>query len=216
MILDWDCALRADSAAAALYELWMVEWRQALLRRAVPETVQPLMSMWLASEIADQLSGSQSPVFGEHPAIARDELLRDTLQTAFQKLSTLQGPDAQHWSWGAMHRAYFRHPLDAGPGLAPLLDRGPVERSGDGEVVQATSFEDGSFDQTSGASYREVFDLSDWDQAVAINVPGQSGQPGSKHYDDLLPLWAAGRYFPLRYSKAAIDSATTDVLVLRP
>jgi penicillin amidase len=67
-----------------------------------------------------------------------------------------------------------------------------------------------------GASYREVFDLSDWDKSVAVNVPGQSGQPGSKHYDDLLPLWISGRYFPLAYSKPAVDAVTTDVLRLTP
>ena len=67
-----------------------------------------------------------------------------------------------------------------------------------------------------GASYREIFDLADWDGSRAINVPGQSGQPGSKHYDDLLALWSEGRYFPLAYSKGAVDRATTDTLNLLP
>ncbi len=67
-----------------------------------------------------------------------------------------------------------------------------------------------------GASYREIFDLSDWDNAVAINVPGQSGQPGAKHFDDLLPLWRDGLYFPLRYSKPAVDAVTRDTMILKP
>jgi penicillin amidase len=91
-----------------------------------------------------------------------------------------------------------------------------MRRSGDGEVVQATSFGAHSFDQVAGASYREIFDLADWDHSVGINVPGQSGQPGAKHYDDLLPLWLAGRYFPLAYSRAAVDAVTTDTLELIP
>ena len=120
------------------------------------------------------------------------------------------------WSWGALHRVTFRHPLDQIPGVAPIFDRGPIQRPGDGDVVQATSFDDGSFDQVAGASYREIFDLADWDNSAGINVPGQSGQPGSKHYDDLLPLWSTGQYFPLSYSRAAVDAATTDVLLLIP
>ena len=32
---------------------------------------------------------------------------------------------------------------------------------------------------------------------VAINTPGQSGDPFSPHYRDLFPLWAAGDYVPL-------------------
>jgi penicillin amidase len=110
----------------------------------------------------------------------------------------------------------FRHPLDGSSGAATLFDRGPIPRSGDGDVVQATGFDDGSLDQTTGASYREIFDLADWDKSVGINVPGQSGQPGSKHYDDLLPLWSKGQYFPLNYSRPAVDAATTDVLLLVP
>ena len=67
-----------------------------------------------------------------------------------------------------------------------------------------------------GASYREILDTSDWDQSVAVNTPGQSGQPGSPHYSDLMPLWDAGRYFPLLYSRKAVEAETTERLVLEP
>jgi penicillin amidase len=82
--------------------------------------------------------------------------------------------------------------------------------------VQSTAFGGTSFEQISGASYREIFDLSDWDNAVAINVSGQGGQPASKHFDDLLSLWSAGHYFPLKLSRAAVDAVTTDILTLHP
>jgi penicillin amidase len=82
--------------------------------------------------------------------------------------------------------------------------------------VNATGYSGTSFDQDSGASYREILDLSDWDNSVAVNVPGQSGQPGSPHYSDLLPLWSEGRYFPLVYSREAVEQETTDRLVLQP
>ena len=82
--------------------------------------------------------------------------------------------------------------------------------------MDATAFYGGSFNQLAGASYREIFDLSDWDKGVGVNVPGQSGQPGSTHYDDLIPLWTQGQYFPLRFSKSAVDRDTMDVLELKP
>ncbi len=73
-----------------------------------------------------------------------------------------------------------------------------------------------SWEQVEGASYREILDTSDWDQSVAINTPGQSGQPGSRHYADLMPLWDAGRYFPLIYSRKAVEENTIDRLLLQP
>ena len=54
------------------------------------------------------------------------------------------------------------------------------------------------------------------DNSVATNVPGQSGQPGSEYYDNLLPLWEAYRYFPLVYSRAAVERETKHLLVLEP
>ena len=96
----------------------------------------------------------------------------------------------------------------------PLVIPGP-----DGtieETVDATGYDANTFGQNSGASYREILDLSDWDKSMAVNVPGQSGQPGSKHYSDLLPLWTEGQYFPLAYSPDAVKKATTDELGCGP
>jgi penicillin amidase len=215
-LLDWDCALSADSPQAALFELWAAELRSALTARAVPEAARTARGKLPLSLVVSVLSKSQPAVFGAKPATSRDAMLLETLRVAFEKLTAAQGTDMTHWSWGALHRVTFRHPLDQSPGAAALFNRGPIPRSGDDDVVQATGFDEDSLDQVSGASYREIFDLANWDRSVGINVPGQSGQPGSKHYDDLLPLWRKGQYFPLNYSRTAVDAATTDVLLLVP
>jgi penicillin amidase len=69
---------------------------------------------------------------------------------------------------------------------------------------------------TNGATYRHVLDLADWDKGVATSAPGQSGQPGSPHYDDLLPLWLKGEYFPLAFSRAQVEKVTRHRLRLMP
>jgi penicillin amidase len=216
LILDWDGDLRADSASAALYEVWSSRLRSEVTRRAVPDRAQGVMPTWTLYQVVRELSEPRTPLFGAGAIAGRDALLRESLEAAYQELAAKQGADPRGWSWGALHKAYFRHALDGVPGAARLLDRGPTQRPGDGDVVQATAFDDESYEQTSGASYREIFDLDDWDNSVAINVPGQSGQPGSKHFDDLLPLWSSGQYFPLRFSRDAVAAVTTDLLILQP
>ena len=52
--------------------------------------------------------------------------------------------------------------------------------------------------------------------AVMTNVPGESGNPGSKHYGDLLGDWAADRYHPMVYSRKAVEAAMEERIVLRP
>ena len=207
MLLNWDGALLEGSAPAALFELWTQELNRLVMEQVVPPPARDAISSWSTPKtvsVLEQLSA------GGH------SLLLGALGTARERLQTLQGDDPSKWSWGALHQVRFRHALDAVPGGALLFDLGPFPRSGDSDVVQATSFDPNTLEQVSGASYREIFDLSDWDNSVAINVPGQSGQPGSPHYDDLLPLWRTGRYFQLAYSRKAVDAVTADVLEMKP
>jgi penicillin amidase len=84
--------------------------------------------------------------------------------------------------------------------------------------VNATGFNasGSSWEQITGASFREILDTSDWDRSAAVNTPGQSGQAGSRHYSDLMPLWDAGHYFPLTYSPRAVEENTVDRLLLQP
>ncbi len=51
---------------------------------------------------------------------------------------------------------------------------------------------------------------------MAINTPGQSGLPGTPHYSDLVPLWDRGQYFPLAYSRDAVERATVERQTLAP
>jgi penicillin amidase len=182
----------------------------------VPQEARKAVRELSLPKIVRELSHPQAAGFGRNPEAARDTLLVQTLAAAEHKVQAKLGADPRNWTWGQLHRVSFQHPLGVTPATAALLDRGPKARPGDGYTVNATAFWGNSFDQLAGASYREIFDLSDWDNAAAINVPGQSGQPGSAHYDDLLPLWAQGQYFPLRYSKAAVDRETADVIELKP
>ncbi len=216
LLLGWDCVLDRDSAAAALYEVWLGVLTQAVMHRVIPESAWKLLEEWGPSQVLKILGHPTTPVFGNDPEAGRNQLLRETLITSTERMVALQGADRSKWSWGKLHVVRFRHPLDEAASAQQLLDLGPVPRPGDEYTVNATGYYGQSFDQVSGASYREILDTSDWDQSVAVNTPGQSGQPGSKHYGDLLPLWDEGEYFPLAYSRDAVEKVTTDRLTLTP
>jgi penicillin amidase len=53
-----------------------------------------------------------------------------------------------------------------------------------------------------GPSYRHVVDLADPEgSGEMITFGGQSGWCGSRHYDDLTPLWREGRGLPMRLER---------------
>ena len=65
-----------------------------------------------------------------------------------------------------------------------------------------------------GASFSAIFDVADWDRSIATNAPGQSEYPDSPHFADLAGLWAAGEYFPLAFTEAAVNANAKSTLSL--
>src|SRR5262249_29649261 len=146
----------------------------------------------------------------------RDRLLRSTFRSAVSKVKRLLPGDEKDQSWGRLHTTIFRHPLAAlGSPYAKAFNLGPVPFPGDAHTPNAAGHTP-KFEHTSGATYRHIFDLEDWDKGLATSAPGQSGQPGSPHYGDLLPLWQKGRYFPLVFSRAKVEQVARHRLKLQP
>ncbi len=96
------------------------------------------------------------------------------------------------------------------------MDVGPAPRGGSGATVNATSYTLEDFVQRYGATFRMVLDVGSWDDSVAMNSPGQSGDPSSPHYRDLFGSWARDESFPLLYSRDRVLAATERRVVLRP
>ncbi|MCI0701557.1 MAG: penicillin acylase family protein, partial [Planctomycetia bacterium] len=215
LLTEWDGRLTVDAKAGPLYAIWLRELQQGFYSPHAPkELVASLISLGGLPNMLAVLERPDAKWFGNNPKAGRDKLLRETFAGAVEKLKKL--PEGQQQKWGALHTATFKHPLatlDAG--IAKAFNVGPFERPGDVNTPNNTRFDD-KFQQIHGATYRHLIDLANWDRALATSAPGQSGQPGSPHYDDLAPLWAKGEYFPLTYTRAKVDAVTQHRLTLQP
>jgi penicillin amidase len=108
--------------------------------------------------------------------------------------------------------------------FSPLADEqtrvkvnvGPTPKDGGRYTVNASGYRTSDFRQVLGPSARLVIDVGNWDNSKAVNHPGQSGDPDSRHYRDLEPLWRSGQYFPLLYSREAVENATEKKIDLLP
>ena len=212
LLRDWDCRLTADSPGGALFELWWsIHLLPAVLRQAVPDAeLLPLFAPGDTSSILERLEtmAADDPAGFAGMALA-------TLSSAYDDCARRMGTDMSGWAWGALHQAHFLHP---GRHLAPsegAWDVGPFALpGGDSTPMNASYRED--FRLTTGASFRIVVDVGDWDRSMCINTPGQSGDPRSDHYRDLAPIWADGGYVPLLYSDEKIEAAGTLRILLSP
>ncbi len=211
MLLGWNATVDRESGPAALYEVWLKDLRKAISAKDGMEQEHELS----LERVLEVLSQPSPQVFGPDAVGSRNQVLLQTLDSAWRETEALLGPDSRKWSWSRLHVIRFRHSLDRLPGVETLLDLGPLSRPGDGYTINATWVGD-KFQQQGGASYREILDTADWDRSLAVNTPGQSGQPESPHYSDLLPLWDHGQYFPLIYSSRMVETNAQDRLVLVP
>lgn len=102
------------------------------------------------------------------------------------------------------------------PLLRAQMSLPAVELPGSADSPRAAAFGPTDFSVVTGASVRIVLDVGEWDKSLAINAPGQSGDPYSPHSRDLQPLWAAGHYVPLLFSRSAVEQAAEEILDLTP
>jgi penicillin amidase len=210
----WDGDLTTESEAGAIYGMWLQELLAEFYRPHVPARLLDYVTT--RSGVPVMLAALEKPDpswFGDKPADGRDRLLRATFSRAVDRLQKAVPPIR---TWGLLHTTTFRHPLATlAPAYAKAFNIGPMPRAGDAHTPNAASH-DAKFAHTGGATYRHIFDLADWDCGMATSAPGQSGQPGSPHYNDLAVLWQKGEYFPLMFSRAKVEEVTIHRLKLVP
>ena len=166
----------------------VASWDLKLTRDSVPAAIYVT---WRRFETRRNQDDPGAPI---SPAIAEGQL-----QQAVVQLTRELGADWREWRYGRVHAQAFPHPV------LPTYDLPTVERRGGNGAVAAD-----------GASYREIIDVGNWDNSLTINTPGQSGQPESKFYGNLLPLWSNDEYFPMLFSRTAVDGKTAHRLRLTP
>lgn len=196
MLRDWNAELTPDSAETALYIIWIYRH------------LKPAVARHLLPGDADLLAGGRNwrgvlRYLDENNSRA---LVLDTLNAAAAETTELLGSSPGQWEWGQLHKARFEHPLlhlaEGDTAAAMRLEQHP--RGGSGSTTNVNNFRSSDFSITHGASFSMVLDVGNWDASRMTNTPGQSGDPRSPFYDNLLEGWAADQSFPLIYSRPHI------------
>ncbi|MFE5029008.1 penicillin acylase family protein [Streptomyces sp. NPDC056656] len=223
LLRHWDADVTADSAAAALFEIWYRRHlRPAVFGRALQQVAPDAERAAALAQIQPPDDPTCDPrvgldlLTGAETTLDPGTLLA-TLTAPVADLCALLGPDPAAWTWGALHHARVHHPVTAlhdGP-QPPWASVGPAPRGGSGDTVGVAPY-GADFRQTTGATFRLVVDVGSWDDSVARNSPGQSGNPDSEHYSDLFATWAADGSFPLLYTREQVAKHTTRTITLRP
>ena len=207
---EWDGALGVDSAAAAVYEAWLVHMCERTFRDKLgPALYEEYVTNGRPTFALHELIGSPSSTWFADLARGdvgdRDAIASHALEDAMRDLEKRLGPTTTSWRWGDLHTVSFEHPLSAAKPLDRLFTIGPLRRPGDGYSPNNGAYSLlRPFALRSHASERQIVDLADVDASLSIIPTGQSGQPFSGHWRDQVELWARGDYKPMALSRERI------------
>ncbi len=233
LMRDWDGSIAANSPAAAIYEVFMRRAVALLLTgkigvdlavRYAGKGPTPALAdsslfghrswEWLQETLATQDSHWFDLGHDEN----RDAVLRLALRHTVDFLKERLGPGPGDWAWGKLHKLRYVHVVGQAPALAPIFNRGPYPAGGDANTIwaAASSLHTVDSDQIIGPPYRHISDLGDWRNSLGLLAPGNSGQPGSQHYDDQVDAWFEGGYHPLLFTREDVEREAEARLTLSP
>jgi penicillin amidase len=148
---------------------------------------------------------------------SRDDIFILAIRDADEKLAGDYGGDSKR-GWDRVHGARFSHPL--GSIAFPFrwfLSRGPIPVEGDGTTVMRVSWNRLTpFAAWEHPSWRQLFDVGEWDESRVAMPAGQSGNPMSPFYFDQNETWRTGQYRKQPFSRDAVVAASKHRLLLNP
>jgi penicillin amidase len=121
------------------------------------------------------------------------DVLTQSFQSAVDSLGRQHGPFGKDWQWGTHKATRISHlaRLDA-------LSAMNVQIGGGNGIVNATS-------ERNGPSWRMVVALGPQPKAYGVYPGGQSGNPGSPHYLNMLETWRTGQLNELLFLQTPTD-----------
>jgi penicillin amidase len=223
----WDHRVSADSVGACIFEVFFTNLMRLVLEEKIGswsdfflgKGVHPVRRSGLFFNVAHSWlvqKMRERPQWFEGKSW--QEAMEEALANTVAELRRLLGDEVSRWQWGRLHKQKFAHPLGQIRGLDRLFNRGPVPIGGDANTIWQASYAPYfGYDVNSfTASWRQIIDLADFNRSLGVLPNGESGHPGSPHYQDMIPLWARGEYHPMLWDRDQVRKELAARLLIRP
>ena len=131
--------------------------------------------------------------FADNINTPQKETMADVITQAFRKIiPVLENAEKEkRLTWGKFKDSEIDHLLKI-----PAFSRKHLDVGGGADIVDAIK-------KNHGPSWRMVVELTDKTHAYGVYPGGQSGNPGSRYYDNFIDTWKTGKYYPLSLLKKA-------------
>jgi penicillin amidase len=205
----WDGEVKADSSLAPLAFQMRAAFRNRILTAALGPDLFKVYGWANFEATLDRLMIEQPKEWLPKEFNSYADLLHACYNDARQVLTRNLGADESKWKWGEAQKVRFNHLLAAAPLIGAQFAIPPLPQNGVGSLGPTVNV-------GSNVSMRFIADPSDWDKSQHGITLGESGVPSNPHWKDQLDDWrnVTPRAFP--FTKAAVESASKETLVLEP
>lgn len=218
----WNGQISADSVEASIFQLFMAKMSVSAAKAKAPKSWQ-----WAIGQGASTLNLFGFFAYRRYAHLV--DLLRrqpddwftdgwanEIISTFLDSVYTVANSKSQPPEWGALRPLTFQHLL---MGLSPLrsaFNLGPFPIGGDEHTPNHASVLplDPLGPVKSLPNLRATIDVGEWSNSRFVLAGGQSGNPFSPHYADLLPLWQKGEGVPIAFTADEMRAATVTELKL--
>jgi penicillin amidase len=189
----WDFRMDPDKVAPLVFTAWLRAFAHDVLFRRMGAA---------AADYWDLRPQVMEAVLTSHPEWCAEPqqktescagLLASALETALAELGRAYGFELRRWEWGRAHIARFANPVFDRIALLRDWLQIEVRTAGGFDTVNRglTTIRDDAhpYEQRFGAGLRIITDLASPIDSRMIAVPGQSGNPLSPHFSDLVERW---------------------------
>ncbi|MBL7808037.1 MAG: penicillin acylase family protein [Saprospiraceae bacterium] len=145
-----------------------------------------------AWRFVEMLETDTASVYFDHPETPARETAREIVYESFKQMQEhFRNHPEQKLTYGKAKGFALKH-----LGLIDAFSRLDLTLGGHRTAPNALS-------KTNGPSWRMIVELNDQVQALGVFPGGQSGNPGSRFYDNMVDTWASGNYYELLFLKSA-------------
>ena len=145
------------------------------------------------------------------------EALLSAFEATLDELQEKPGHDPARWQYGQIHKMTYAHPLGRVKALDRIFNRGPYPVGGDIDTVNMGAVSPAEPETViTVPSFRQIANLANLAESLSMHAPGQSGHPGSKHYDDFIKPWLRVEHHPMLFDHEVIDEQAVGKLKLVP
>ncbi len=226
LLARWDGVMRRDAREPLVFYGWLMVLQRMLTHdelgplSAQSGGVRPrfLARIFSGSNDADRAWCDDITT----PAVETcDQLLERSLTTALLELARDRGNGEAEEPWGARHKATFVNSvLAAIPGVGDKLGRREIPADGGNYTINRAAMRSSDaanpFADIHGPGYRAIYDLSDPGRSRFMIATGQSGNPFSVNYANMIEPWRDGAYRAMSRSRSSFVSAGVTPLRLLP